>query len=177
MSQFIQNFNEMSTKEIVFANENISLEKNLNKIVNDIVNYIFKIANEGKESTLIKNNKDILDYFDNNNINSQEIYDWLLIYQNNSDSIFVLGYFNYLGIEANEDNKKAFDLFINASEQSHTLAQFYVGLCCETGRGTARDEALAFKYYEKIAHMDYASGLFKIGCFIILGLELLLISK
>jgi TPR repeat protein len=167
MSHFIQNFNKMSTKEIetiTLINENMPLEKNLNKIVNDIVNYIFKIDNEGKKSTLIKNNKDILDYFDNNNINSQEIYGWLLlINQNSSDFIFLLGYFYYLGIETYENNKKAFDLFINASEKSHTLAQLYVGICYQFGYGTAKDEKLAFKYYEKIANMGYASGLLRLG--------------
>ncbi|POG77709.1 kinase-like domain-containing protein [Rhizophagus irregularis DAOM 181602=DAOM 197198] len=144
MSQIIQNFDKMNTREIVptsLTNEN---EKKLNKIVNDTVNYTFKIINEGKESTHIKNNKDILDYFDNN-INSQEIYYLLLTNQNNLDSIFLLGYFNYLGIETVEDDKKAFDLFIDASEQGHILAQFYVGLCYEIGRGTVKDEKLAFK--------------------------------
>ncbi|CAB4442931.1 unnamed protein product [Rhizophagus irregularis] len=165
MSQIIQNFDKMNTREIVSTPLTNRNKKNLNKIVDDTVNYIFKIINEGNESTLIKNTKNILDYFDNNNINSQEIYDWLLISQNNSDSIFLLGYFNYLGIEKIEDNKKAFDLFINASEQGHILAQFYVGLCYETGRGTIKEEKLAFKYYEKIANMGYASGLLKIGYF------------
>uniref|UniRef100_U9SX09 Protein kinase domain-containing protein n=1 Tax=Rhizophagus irregularis (strain DAOM 181602 / DAOM 197198 / MUCL 43194) TaxID=747089 RepID=U9SX09_RHIID len=161
MSQIIQNFNKMNIKEIVPSNiiiEDCSFEK-----VNDIVNYIFKIVNEGIEFTSTKNIKNILVYFNNNNTSSQEIYDWLLINQNNSDSIFLLGYFNYLGIETNEDNKKAFDLFINASEQGHTLAQLYVGACYQAGYGTTKDEKLALKYYEKIANMGYAAGLLKVG--------------
>ncbi|GBB87807.1 hypothetical protein RclHR1_01430016 [Rhizophagus clarus] len=160
MSQFIQDFDKMNTKEVLFttlSNENISI------IVNDIVNYIFKILNEGKESTLIKNPKKILDYFNKNNINSREIYDWLLINQNNSDSVFLFGYFNYLGVETSEDNKKAIDLFINASEQGHALAQFYVGLCYETGRGVGKDEKLALTYYEKIVDMGYTLGLLRFG--------------
>ncbi|GBC06041.1 hypothetical protein RclHR1_06590001 [Rhizophagus clarus] len=160
MSQFIQDFDKMNTKEVLFttlSNENISI------IVNDIINYIFKILNEGKESTRIKNPKKIFDYFNKNNINSREIYDWLLINQNNLNSVFLFGYFNYLGIETSEDNKKAFDLFINASEQGHALAKFYVGLCYQLGHGTGKDEKLAFKYFEKIADMGYAIGLLKIG--------------
>ncbi|GES99864.1 kinase-like domain-containing protein [Rhizophagus clarus] len=66
-------------------------------------------------------------------------------------------------IETSEDNKKAFDLFINASEQGHALAKFYVGLCYQLGHGTGKDEKLAFKYFEKIADMGYAIGLLKIG--------------
>jgi hypothetical protein len=159
MSQFIQNFDKMSTKEIIsttILNESVSLEKN----VNDIVNYILKIVNEGKDPTLSNN---IIDYFNYYNIKSKEIYGWLLINQNNSDYIFLLGYFNYFGIETTEDHRKAFDLFISASEQNHALAQFYVGICYETGHGTIKDENLAFKYYKKIAKKSYAMGLLKAG--------------
>ena len=52
MFQIIENFDKMNTKEIVYTtltNEDISSEKNLNKIVNNIVNYIFKVHNEGKD--------------------------------------------------------------------------------------------------------------------------------
>ncbi|GBC32623.2 kinase-like domain-containing protein [Rhizophagus irregularis DAOM 181602=DAOM 197198] len=115
--EMIQNFDKMDIREIVPRSLN---EKNLNKTVNDTVNYIFKIINKGKESTRI---------------------------------------------ETSENNKEAFDLFINASEQGHILAQFYVGLCYQSGCGTVKDENLAFKYYEKIANMGYASGLLKIGYF------------
>ncbi|CAB4415545.1 unnamed protein product [Rhizophagus irregularis] len=74
MSQIIENFDKMNTKEMVYTsltNEDISSEKNLYKIVNNIVNYIFKMENEGKVLAL---EKYILDYFNNNNINSKEIY-------------------------------------------------------------------------------------------------------
>ncbi|CAB4436908.1 unnamed protein product [Rhizophagus irregularis] len=163
MSQIIENFDKMNTKEIVYktlANEDISSKKNLNKIVNNIVNYIFKIINEGKNSSEF-----ILDYFNDNNINSQEIHDWLLINQNNSDSIFLLGYFNYNGFGISEDKKKAFNLLIKVSEQNHTLVQYHVGKCYEFGYGTVKDEKLAFEYYEKIANKGYAMGLFKCGYF------------
>ncbi|RGB40050.1 kinase-like domain-containing protein [Rhizophagus diaphanus] len=162
--EMIQNFDKMDIREIVPTSLTNKDEKNLNKIVNDTVNYIFKIINKGKESTCVKYNKDILDYF-NNNINLQEIYYLLLTNQNDLNSKFLLGYFNYLGIETSENNKEAFDLFINASEQGHILAQFYVGLCYQSGCGTVKDEKLAFKYYKKIAYMGYASGLLKMGYF------------
>ncbi|GES99848.1 kinase-like domain-containing protein [Rhizophagus clarus] len=156
-----QNFNP--TNVDTFSNTDNSLHGKMSQIIHDIVNYIYKILNEGKESTLIKDLKNILDYFNNNNINSREIYDWLLINQNNSDSIFLFGYFNYLGIETSEDNKKSFDLFINASEQNHTLAQFYVGICYQLGHGTVKDEKLAFNYFEKIVDMGYTLGLLRFG--------------
>ena len=80
-----------------------------------------------------------------------DIVNWLLNNQNNSNSIFLLGYFNYFGIEINENNEKAFKLFIDALKQNHTLAQYFVGLCYQYGHGTTKDEKLAFEYYEKMA--------------------------
>ncbi|RGB31020.1 kinase-like domain-containing protein [Rhizophagus diaphanus] len=170
MSQIIEGFDKMNTKEIIYktlTNEDISSKKNLNKMVNNIVNYIFKIFNEGKHSPA---SEFILDYFNDNSINSQEIHDWLLINQNNLDSIFLLGYFNYMGIVTSEDKKKAFNLFIKASEQTHALAQFYVGVCYEFGCGTVKDEKLAFEYYEKIANKGTGFGLEKCGCFYRFGI-------
>ncbi|PKK60604.1 kinase-like protein [Rhizophagus irregularis] len=161
MSQIIQNFDKMNIREIVPRSLN---EKNLNKIVNDTVNYIFKMINEAKLAPRIKNSKNILDYFDNN-VNSQEIYYLLVTNQNDLNSIFLLGYFNYAGIETSENNKEAFDLFFNASEQGHILARYFVGLCYQSGYGTVKDEKLSLKYYKQIAYMGYASGLSKMGYF------------
>ncbi|CAB4415508.1 unnamed protein product [Rhizophagus irregularis] len=115
---------ELSQVNQTFDKINIS-EKELGKTVNDIVKYIFQMANEGKDTKTIKY---ILNYFNNNNINPQEIYNCV-------------------------------------SEQNHTLAQYYVGLCYEFGRGTVKNGKLAFEYYEKVANKGYASGKFKIGYF------------
>ncbi|GBC06042.1 hypothetical protein RclHR1_06590002 [Rhizophagus clarus] len=157
LSQVIENFYKMSTKEIVSTT--LTSDKNLSKIVNNVINYIFKIVNEGKDSTI---GKHIRDYFNNNNIDSQDLYDRLLINQNNSNSIFLLGFFNYLGIET-YNLKKALNSFIKVSEQNHTLAQYYVGIYYEFGYETKKDEKMAFKYYENIANKGCAMGLFKIG--------------
>ncbi|CAB4415551.1 unnamed protein product [Rhizophagus irregularis] len=164
MFQIIENFDKMNTEEMAYTtNEDISSENNLNKIVNNIVNYIFKVHNEGKDQNKSVLRKFILDHFKDNNINSQEIYDWLLNNQNNPDSIFLLGHFNYLGIETSVDRKKAFNLFIKVSKQNHTLAQYYVGLFYKFGCVVVKDEKLAFEYFEKIANKGYAMGLFDCG--------------
>ena len=64
----------------------------------------------------------VLDYFNDHSIDLQEIYNCILNNQNNSNSIFLLGYFNYSGIGIYENYKEAFNLFINASDQNHILA-------------------------------------------------------
>jgi hypothetical protein len=73
---------------------------------------LLKSDNEGKGSY-----KYIFYYFNNNNIKSQEIYNWLINNRNDLNFIFLLGYFNFIGIEINEDLNQAFDLFIKASNQ------------------------------------------------------------
>ncbi|RGB36751.1 hypothetical protein C1646_757726, partial [Rhizophagus diaphanus] len=168
LSQIIQNFDKMNTKEIIslskneqIINESILSEKNLSiLVINKIVGFIFKLINEGKDTYTY-----IFDYFDRYYIDSQEIYDWLLNNQNNLDSIFLLGYFNHVGIETSKNYNQAFNLFIKASKQGHILARYYSGLCYEWGYGTIKNEKLAFEYYEKLANKDLAVGIFKIGYF------------
>ena len=116
----MQNFNNMNTNEIDNVasadgqiNEIISSEKNLSIMINEIVDLISEESNIGKECNVKKQH--VLDYLSNHNINSKEIYNLLLNNQSDSDSVFLLGYFNYVGIETNDNFKKAFSLFINAS--------------------------------------------------------------
>ncbi|EXX65228.1 Skt5p [Rhizophagus irregularis DAOM 197198w] len=167
LSRIIQNFDKMNTNEIIslstneqIINESILFEKNFSKIINEIVEFIFKLVNVGKNPY-----EYIFDHFDSRNITSQEIYNWLIDNQNNLDSNFLLGYFNYYGIEISDNIIQAFNLFIKASEQDHTLAQVYVGLCYEFGYGTEKNEKIAFKFFEKVANKNYPSGINYLGYF------------
>ncbi|POG64543.1 kinase-like domain-containing protein [Rhizophagus irregularis DAOM 181602=DAOM 197198] len=173
LSQMIQNFTNMNTSEIDSMstneqiNENISSENYFSIVINEIVDLIFK--ENIKDNMKVKQH--VIDYLNNHNVNSKEIYNWLLNNQNNSESIFLLGYFNYLGIETISDLEKAFNLFINASKQDHTLAQYFVGKCYQFGNGITKNEKLAFEYYEKVSSKDYASGQFKLGWFYDIGIS------
>ncbi|GBB88264.1 hypothetical protein RclHR1_01480029 [Rhizophagus clarus] len=131
--------------------------------INKIVDLILENLNDGKEELIVK--QIIIKYLDNHNINSQLTYDLLLSNQNNSNFIFLLGYFNYYGILITNINyEKAFNLFIK-SEQNHILSQYYIGICYEFGNGTTKNEKLAFEYYKKITKKIYALGEFKVGYF------------
>ncbi|CAB4415529.1 unnamed protein product [Rhizophagus irregularis] len=152
-----QNFNPIN---IDTSNINNSLHGEMSQIIEN-----FDKMDTKEMGKVLALEKYILDYFNNNNINSKEIYDWLLINQNNSDSIFLFGWFNYFGIETSEDNEKAFNLFIKVPEQNHTLTQYYIGICYQFGYGTVKDEKIALEYYKKIANKGYAMGLFKCGYF------------
>ena len=56
-------------------------DSNFSIFVDEISDLIVKLTNEGKDW---KVTKQILDYFNNHNINSKEIYDWILNNQNNN---------------------------------------------------------------------------------------------
>ncbi|EXX52387.1 kinase-like domain-containing protein [Rhizophagus irregularis DAOM 181602=DAOM 197198] len=181
LSQMMQNFNNLNIEEMIVEplttrslivnknvepltsgfesreqNKNISSKNNFNLSVEEIYNIIFKLTNEGKEWNV---SKYVLEYFNNHNINSREIYYWIINNQNDSIYNFLLGCFNYYGIGIDENRKEAFNLFINASKKNHILADYYIGLCYEV----LKNEKLAFKYYEKAAKNECVAGEFKTG--------------
>ena len=55
--------------------------------------------------------KQVLNYICNYKIILQEIYNWLLNNQNNSNSIYLLGFFNFHGIVTDINKQKAFELY------------------------------------------------------------------
>src|ERR1041385_1246803 len=77
-------------------NENIM---DLSIVIDELLNLILKKINEGKEEITIK--KHVLNYINNQKVILQEIYNWLLNNQNHLNSVYLLGYFNYHGIETN----------------------------------------------------------------------------
>ncbi|GBB86612.1 hypothetical protein RclHR1_00130053 [Rhizophagus clarus] len=156
-----RNIIKLNTKFTMPINKRIIFEKDLIIIVKEIVSFIFKITDQGKDCKLRK--QILLNYFHNQDINSDEIYNWLIKNQNDSDSIFLLGYFNYLGIKMNENYKKAFGLFFIISEKHHILSQYYVGECYLLGYGIKKNEKLAFKYFESLANKGCAMGQLKLG--------------
>src|SRR6266498_2691301 len=149
LSQTIKNFHRINLNEIEpkttskqIINCKILPEKDLSIMVDEIIEFVFKMVNKGKSSIL--NEKSVLDFLNNQNIVSNEIlYNWISNHQNNSSMIFLFGYFKFFGIETSKDHEKAFDLFMNASKQDHILAQCYVGICYEEGYGITKDGKLA----------------------------------
>ncbi|EXX50456.1 uncharacterized protein OCT59_023961 [Rhizophagus irregularis] len=102
-------------------------------------------------------------YISNYDVNTKIILDRLSNNQNDPNSIFLLGYFNYLGVETKKNYEKAFNLFINAANKDHLLAKYYVGKCYESGIGTTKNEDLAFQYFENFINKTYSTGQLKVG--------------
>ncbi|RGB36597.1 kinase-like domain-containing protein [Rhizophagus diaphanus] len=174
LSQMIENFNNMNTNEIDRMttsrqiNDNI-LSEQLCIVVKEIIDLIFK---ENNERNMV-NDKHVFDCLRNGNVNSREFFDWLLNNQNSLNTIFLLGYFFYCGIETGRNVYKAFRLFYYALVKGHLLryipstllAQRYIGECYEFGRGITKNERLAFEYYQILASRGCAMGQFKLGWF------------
>src|SRR5438034_373168 len=89
-------------------------EEDLNIVINELINLYFEEVNKGKERKVKK--QFVLDYFNIHKMNSQEIYNWLLNNQTSSNSIYLLGYFHYNGIETNINKKNALELYKKAAE-------------------------------------------------------------
>ncbi|GET03241.1 kinase-like domain-containing protein [Rhizophagus clarus] len=150
-----------TTKEIdsiATKQENLSAEKDFSKIIDKINDFIYKLLNKGIDRKFEK--QKVIEYFNDHNINPQEIYNWLLINNNRigANSIFLFGYFNYRGIIASENYNEALNLFTCALAQDHKLSQYFIGECYRFGHGITRNEKLAFDHYEKAANKSILCG-------------------
>jgi len=104
----IHYFDKMNIKELEPTNQNINetiFEEDLSIMVDELVNNTSNEVNEGKGSVVRKQH--FLDYLDNHRVNLQEIYKWLLNNQVDSNSIYLLGYFDYNGIGTNVNKKES----------------------------------------------------------------------
>ncbi|GET03247.1 kinase-like domain-containing protein [Rhizophagus clarus] len=141
--------------------ENFSTEKTYSIIADEINNFIYKLLNEGIDRKLEK--QEVIEYFNDHNINSQKFYNWLVNNKIHTSFIFLSGYFNYHGIATSKNYSEAFKLFIGASAQDHKLAQYFVGESFLDGHGTTKNEKVAFEYYEKAANKNLPCGQNSIG--------------
>jgi hypothetical protein len=117
-SQLIKTFTHAEVSESNKVNEDNEIKKAL---VNKIVELIFGEINEEKDQNI--RNQNIYDNLNSNKITLLEIYNWLLINQNEPNFIFLLGYFNYFETGTDKNNDEAFRLFNKASKENHILSQ------------------------------------------------------
>ncbi|GBC06910.1 hypothetical protein RclHR1_07130009 [Rhizophagus clarus] len=136
-------------------------EEDLGIVVDDLVNLIFREVNEGKEEFVRK--RHVLEYIKNHNINLQEIYNWLLNNQNDSNSIYLLGYFNHYEIKTNLDKKRAFELYAKAASLENNLAKFSLAYMYEDGEGGCKDHDKAFELTKKLAEDGHSGGINLLG--------------
>ncbi|GBB95561.1 hypothetical protein RclHR1_25630002 [Rhizophagus clarus] len=163
---FIKNFDKINTSETEPTTQNINkniFEEDLSILIDESVNLIFNELNMGIEENARK--KHFFNYINKNKISSQEIYNWLLNNQSDSNAIYLLGYFNYYGIETNVINmQKAFELYQKAANLGNDLAQHSIANMYIDGEGVDKNHVLAFELSSKLAEKEYLSGINLLGC-------------
>ncbi|CAB4418547.1 unnamed protein product [Rhizophagus irregularis] len=174
ISSYFNNVPSGELKEALEIQENQAIEidhNNEQKLIDDIIDFMRRKTNEGRESRLKDHVSKII---------NQRILNWLSSNnQNNLNCNFLLGYFHYKGIRMDEDKTKAFDLFHNAENQDHDLTLYYLGICYQYGYGTTKDENSAFNcvkndkklaidYYEKAANNGNLAAKYNLGnCYLV----------
>ncbi|GBC07852.1 hypothetical protein RclHR1_07730005 [Rhizophagus clarus] len=164
-SQIVQNFSKINVKEIEPTIKNIDqyiFEGDLNIVIDELVDLIFKELNKGKDAIIIM--QYVLDYINDLMITLQQIYIWLLSNQKNSNTICILGYFKYNGIETEINKYKAIELYQKAAELENRLAQLNLINEHIYGKGVNINyDLLAFQLSKKLAEEEYACGINNLG--------------
>jgi TPR repeat protein len=163
-THIIQNFDKINIKEIEPTVQNICegiFEEDLSFVIDKLIDIYFKEINEGKEENVRKQN--VLGYFNKCKINLQEVYNWLLNNQNNSNSIYLLGYFKYHGIVTDINRQEAFELYKKAGALENHVAQFHLVYLYKTGEVCDKDYNIAFELSKKLAEKGYLGGLNLLG--------------
>jgi TPR repeat protein len=159
---FIQNFSKMDIREIEPTTKNINksiYEEDLSVLINELINLYSKM--EGKEEGIKKQH--IFYFINNHEISLQEIYNWLLNNSNDSNSIYLLGYFNYYGIETNVNKRKAFKLYQKAAEMENNVAQYKLSKMYLDGKVVEKNFNKVFELSKKLAEKGYLPGLNRLG--------------
>ncbi|CAB4414046.1 unnamed protein product [Rhizophagus irregularis] len=155
IKEVISNLKEFNNKMM-----NISISPpNFNLIVAKIVDH-FSMILETKENEKRK----ILDYLDERNITSQEIFDFISNNQDDSNSIVLLGKFLYLGIGTNVNKSKALGLYQKTADLGNMCGMNNLGQFYQYGIGTKINRKKAFELYQEAANLGSTTGINNLGC-------------
>src|SRR5205085_2070585 len=114
---------QKAENELKILEQEQQQEQQFSILFDELINIHYKDLNEGKEVNI--RNQHIFDYFNNQNITSHKAYNWLSKNQYDSNSIYLLGYFNSQGIGTSIDKQKAFELYQKAANLgNHRIAQY-----------------------------------------------------
>ncbi|RGB26724.1 kinase-like domain-containing protein [Rhizophagus diaphanus] len=156
MSQIIQNFSKINIKEIEPSISSNLIMNDFKIIITEIIFLLENIESERKKH-------EVINYLNDHNLTSQEIYNWLLNNQDNSNSVFLLGVFNHVGIEINVDEQKAFELYQKAANAGNSSGIISLGYCYHYGIGTSIDNLKAFELYQEAASLGNSRGIYNLG--------------
>ncbi|GES97447.1 kinase-like domain-containing protein [Rhizophagus clarus] len=133
--------NEIIINEIVLQYED-SIQKGIDK--EDIIQLI-------KIHLIIKN------------INENEIFNYLLVKNNELKNIQTLAIFYYYGIGTEKNEVRAFELYKEAAEKGHIDAIHQLGECYYYGIGTEKNEARTFELYKEAVEKGHINAMYQLG--------------
>ncbi|UZO03360.1 uncharacterized protein OCT59_023767 [Rhizophagus irregularis] len=148
--------NRPNINDVVAKLRTLSVNGNFSTIVDELVDFTVKVDIDA----FIQN---VLNYLNSHNVTSQELYNWLINDQSNSNSIVLLGEFNYYGIETDIDKKYTFELYQKAVDLGNVYGMNGLGYCYRYGCGTDINEEKAFELYEKAAKLEFLAGINNLG--------------
>ncbi|CAB4474109.1 unnamed protein product [Rhizophagus irregularis] len=157
LSQLIQNFYMMNTKEL---ESSMSSSNQFGDNFDIIINNLLKFFNNNDDNVV---KQKTLSYLNEQNITLQEINNLLLNNQNNSNSIYLLGGFNELGIGISVDKQKAFEFYQKAADLGNASGMSELGRCYAYGIGTDIDKKKAFVLCQKAADLGNVDAIYGLG--------------
>ncbi|GBB87033.1 hypothetical protein RclHR1_01350008 [Rhizophagus clarus] len=96
----------------------------------------------------------------------RNLINWLTKNQEKPAYNWFFGLFYYYGIGMEENDDKAFELFLKAAENNYPMAQVYLAKCYNDGYGAKENKNLAFNWFQKAAENGSIIGQFYLGyCF------------
>ncbi|GBC22475.2 kinase-like domain-containing protein [Rhizophagus irregularis DAOM 181602=DAOM 197198] len=145
LSQLIQNFDKINIKEIdpmiILSKQKNFLIEDFNIIIDVINDFIIKLNNKGLEWKAEK--QKTIEYFNNHNLDSQEIYNWFG--QLNIGCCYDYG----MGIK--KDLKEAFYWYEKAANNGNITAMYNLGLNYKDEKGVKKDYDKAFELFKQSA--------------------------
>ncbi|EXX56613.1 uncharacterized protein OCT59_023531 [Rhizophagus irregularis] len=157
------NIDKINIKEIKPTIKNINeniYEEDLSFIIEELINIYLNDLNKGIKTKTRK--KNFLNYINNNEINLQEIYYWLLNNQNNPNSIYLLGYFNYHGIVTNINKEKTFELYQKAAKLENIAAQLDLAAIYMDEKDK-KDYEKAYELFKKLTEKENPNAINMLG--------------
>src|SRR5204863_527688 len=83
--------------------------------------------------------------------------------QNDLNSIYLLGYFNYHGIETNINRQNALGFYQKAASLGNIVAQIDLANMYIDGKGVDKNYNKAFELSKKLAEKEFSRGIYMLG--------------
>ena len=148
----------MNTESVKLSSKQI-----IHNLSENDYNIIYEMTELFSQLSKDRQSRELRNYLNDHNITSKEVYNWLLNNQNDSNAVYLLGIFNYLGIEVCVNKRKAFELYQKAVNLGNVFAMSSLGNFYKLGIGTSVNEQKAFELYQKAADLGNATGMNNLG--------------